>query len=102
MTFHDARALLAADLSRNTPVGRFRACKYLFSRNPSKRSVARLRIADFLHSSGYRKLAEFLLSDLKTGLGVHIGVTAQVGAGLKLPHATSVVIGHGIVVGSNC
>ncbi|MGM1053985.1 MAG: serine O-acetyltransferase [Pseudomonadota bacterium] len=102
MTFHDVRMLLAADLSRQAPLERFRVFKYLFSTNPSKRAVSRIRMAQFLQAKGFRKLAELLLSGLKNRLGVYVGVTAKIGSGLKLPHATSVVIGHGTIIGKDC
>lgn len=102
MTFLELRTLLSADFDRRSALEFFRIFKYLFSRNPSKRSVTRVRMAQFLYTHGFKRPANFLLSGLMNGLGVHVAVTARIGAGLKLPHANSVVIGLGIVIGKRC
>src|SRR5690554_3346613 len=91
MTFHEIRQILANDLEHSKPTSVLRTLKYLISQHPRKLSAARIRVAHFLYYKGHRKAASRLLQGLMNRLGVHIGTTTQIGPGLQLPHATSIV-----------
>ncbi|SFU43199.1 serine O-acetyltransferase [Halomonas korlensis] len=78
-----------------------RLLKVRFFGSPNRQAVVMLRIGQLLKGLGFVWLSERSLNRLARRYGVHVGHDAQIGAGLKFPHPTSIVIGGGAEIGSN-
>jgi len=81
--------------------GMFRLLYVLIS-NLTRRVVFLYRISCFLRNYHVRFLPGLIQRKLATKYGVYISQNAQIGVGLKFPHPTGIVIGDGVVIGSNC
>ncbi len=78
-----------------------RLLKVRFFASPNRQAVVMLRIGQLLQGLGFTRLAEKSLNRLARRYGVHVGHHSQIGAGLKFPHPTSIVIGGGVEIGCN-
>jgi serine O-acetyltransferase len=71
---------------------------YLLS--PAFRVLLRYRLLRRLSGDPLGRLVAKLLWLANTGLGVYISPSARLGAGIRLPHPTSIVIGDRVVIGA--
>jgi serine O-acetyltransferase len=70
--------------------------------NPRVRAVVTFRISHYLAERGMLPLALFLRSRALRRSGAEIHPRATIGPGFCLVHSSGVVIGGGVVIGSNC
>lgn len=65
--------------------------------------VAPILVSLLLHHrrKGSRVRGRLVTILLERWFGVHVGLRATIGTGLRLPHPTSIVIGDGAVIGNN-
>ncbi len=80
--------------------------KRLISRiyaDPSFRVLARFRIAQYLYKLNLlgKVVAQFLWRRNVFRNGCYISLTAEIGSGFVLPHATGIVIGENVKIGNN-
>ena len=61
-----------------------------------------LRVQQVLHSKGWRRASGFVRVIANSWTGADFVPGCQVGPGLVLHHPTGVVIGRGVIVGSDC
>jgi serine O-acetyltransferase len=47
-------------------------------------------------------MAKWSAATIERRYGCYINLRAEIGAGLKLPHPTGIVIGEGVVIGEGC
>lgn len=97
-------ATIRADFSRMQP-GR----KYSFLRvidtaltNPGMLATAMYRLQSLFFERGCRRFAGALRVANNSLTGADLLPGCTIGPGLLLPHPNGVVIGHGVVMGSNC
>lgn len=74
---------------------------FLFGRG-SQRVPLLLRLRESVTARGWRSVARLLTLALERGHGVHISDGATIGLGIRFPHPTGIVIGEGVVIGSDC
>lgn len=73
----------------------------LFGRG-SQRVPLLLRLRESVTARGWRPIARLLSVALERGHGVHVADGATIGVGVRFPHPTGIVIGDGVVIGSDC
>jgi serine O-acetyltransferase len=94
------REILRSEINAGKPTGLWRTLWKLWA-SPSKGALLMYRLA---HESYRRKrilLAYFLRRRLITRYGLFISLKAHIGSGLHLPHANGIIIGDGVVIGTN-
>jgi serine O-acetyltransferase len=74
----------------------------LWAGHPSETVILYYRIACYFKYKGYRRIAAFILRRIMAVYGVYIGLNANIGYGLYLPHPTGIVIGEYAQLGKNC
>ena len=79
-----------------------RILKVLFSVNPSRKAVLYVRLAQYCRSQGSTLVTNRILYRLVTRFGIYLEPRSVIGAGLRLPHPTSIVIGKGLRIGKRC
>lgn len=94
---------LSADLGRgDRRVGWARLVHVLYWRRGTPKALALIRLAQHFHRTGNRLLGRWAAQALRRDYGCFVQPGAAIGPGLKLPHPTGVVIGHGARIGANC
>jgi serine O-acetyltransferase len=91
--------LLAAGAKNNS----FKIFLIYYLTNPEFKTVFWYRISAKLYGKGrlYKLIGKLLWVRLVKISGCYISPTAKIGAGLKLPHATGIVIGDDVIIGDN-
>lgn len=73
---------------------------YILILNPSKDAIFTFRLAQKTYSKGLGRIAKILHARLVRKYGLHISLKSQIGLGLSLRHVNGVVIGDGVILGS--
>ena len=98
--------IIAADLDANIPNGDRFLKKLLWAIFfcPGFKLICLWRITASLHSRGgvRRVLSRFLFNWIVFLYGCYISPLARIGAGLRFPHPTGIVVGEGVVIGELC
>lgn len=94
----DARADIAAVFDRDPACHRFIQPLLFFK---GFQAIQGYRVAHWLWQTGRRDLAYFLQMRISEAFGVDIHPAAQIGKGIMIDHAHSIVIGETAVVGDN-
>jgi serine O-acetyltransferase len=92
----------AEALSRGDKAFLLRMLRAFFFGAPPRQVVIGIRLASFFRTTGHPRLCAYVLNRLARKFGVYVGDKTQIGKGLRLPHPTSVVIGQGLSIGTNC
>lgn len=78
------------------------AIKTYFLGGGGARVALALSWAQHLQQNGYRRFALLVFRWLERAHGVYIAPNAVIGAGVRFPHPTAIVIGDGVRIGEGC
>jgi serine O-acetyltransferase len=92
------RALIAADAAAFARVRPGELVAHLY---PHIFAVAAFRVANYVGSRGFPRIAHLVYVTAQALTGAEIGWTAEIGPGLVLDHPLGVIIADGCVAGSN-
>ena len=66
------------------------------------RAMLLIRLALMLRRRGHRRLGRIVSARLRRDFGCFVQGSAEIGAGLRLPHPNGIVIGSGVRIGARC
>lgn len=95
------RGLIATDLQANDGRSGFGSALSACLFNPGFSFLLWHRTANHLYRKGFVRTAKLLARMNAAFSGCHFHLEAEIGAGLKLPHPTGIVVGSGVVIGNN-